>query len=295
MFVYTETPMISAASLAKRSLRVFVRVFPRCGMISQAIAFNLFLAFFPTLLITVAIATSRWGSHTNMLDLITNFTKYLPPGSRQLVSEFLIKRGPQAWKWVLVGWFGTTIAGTQVMKLIMEGIHVIYNDDDKPNFLHRQLRAFLLLLSTIAPLLIAAILGVFGRPLRHWVAASLGEAHPFHGLWALFFPIAAFSLSLAALTLIYRVARPQETSFRNVVPGAVLATLLWWLVDVIFGIYVRRVPDSIVYGGLAAVIGLLIWMQLSAIIIFLGAAWNAEAVTARSAPTPALPAARSAN
>src|SRR5258708_40312536 len=132
MFVYTETPMISATSLFKRRLRVFVRVFQRCSMISQAIAFNLFLAFFPTLLLTVAIATSRWGSHTNLLDLITNFTKYLPPGSRQIVSEFLIKRGPQAWKWALIGWAGTIIPGSQVMKLIMAGVHIVYDDSEKP-------------------------------------------------------------------------------------------------------------------------------------------------------------------
>ena len=274
--------MISPALLSKRALRIFARVFPRCGMISQAIAFNLFLAFFPTLLLTVAIATSRWGSHTNLLDLITNFTKYLPPGSRQIVSEFLIKRGPQAWKWVLVGWAGTIIAGSQVMKLIMEGVHIVYGDSEKPGFLHRQLRALLLLFATIAPLLIAAILGVFGRPLRHWIADQLGEAHPFHGLWSLFFPLAAFVLSLAALTMIYRVARPQETSLRDVIPGAVIATLLWWLADILFGFYVKRVPYSIVYGGLAAVIGLLIWMNLSAIIIFLGAAWNAEAASVRA-------------
>jgi len=31
-----------------------------------------------------------------------------------------------------------------------------------------------------------------------------------------------------------------------------------------------------VYGGLAAVIGLMIWMQISTVIVFLGAAWNAE-------------------
>jgi membrane protein len=274
--------MPSAAFYAKRSLRMLARVFPRCSMLSQAIAYNLFLAFFPTLLLAVAIATSRWGSQTNMLDLITNFTKYLPPGSRQIVSEFLIKRGPQAWRWVLVGWAGTIIAGSQVMKLIMEGIHLVYGDEKKPAFLHRQLRALLLLCVTIAPLLAAAVLGVFGRPLRHWIADKLGQAHPFHGFWTFFFPIAAFTLSLAALIMIYRVSRPQETSVRNILPGAVLATLLWWFVDVLFGVYVRRVPYSIVYGGLAAVIGLLIWMQLSAIVIFLGAAWNAESASARS-------------
>jgi membrane protein len=62
-----------------------------------------------------------------------------------------------------------------------------------------------------------------------------------------------------------------------------LATLLWWLVNVLFGIYVRRVPYNVVYGGLAAVIGLIIWMQLSAVIIFLGAAWNAELAESREA------------
>ena len=273
--------MIAARSVAKRSLQMLARVFPACSMISQAIAYNLFLAFFPTLLLIVAIATSRLGSHTNLLDLITDLTKYMPPGSRQIVSQFLIKRAPQAWKWAVVGWAGTLIAGSQVMKLIMEGVHIIYKDQSKPGFLHRQLRGLMLLLATIAPLLAAAVLGVFGRPLRHWIGDELGDAHPFHGFWPFVFPIAAFMLSLTALTLIYRVARPQEHSLRNVVPGAVVATLLWWAADVLFGAYVSRVPYSVVYGGLAAVIGLLIWMQLSAIIIFLGAAWNAESESAR--------------
>jgi membrane protein len=86
---------------------------------------------------------------------------------------------------------------------------------------------------------------------------------------------------MLALTVIYRVARPREKSLANVLPGAIVATLLWWLVDVLFGYYVRKVPYSVVYGGLAAVIGLLIWMQLSAVIIFLGAAWNAELAESR--------------
>ena len=260
---------------------MFARVFPRCSVISQAIAFNLFLAFFPTLLIAVALATSRMGGRTSLFDLIADLTQFLPPGSQTIVSEFLVKRGPGTWKIALLGWTGTLLAGSQVMKLVMHGIHTIYGDTEKLGFLHRQVRGLMLLLITMAPLLGAAILGVLGRPLRRWIALEVGRHGILQGWWNFFFPAVAMVLAMLALTVIYRVARPQEDSLRNVVPGAMVATLLWWLVDVLFGTYVRRVPYSVVYGGLAAVIGLIIWLQLSAVIIFLGAAWNAELAESR--------------
>jgi len=273
--------MISATGILKRAYRMFTRVFPRCGVISQAIAFNLFLAFFPALLIAVALATSRIGGKTSLFDLIADLTQFLPPGSQGVVSEFLVKRGPEAWKIAAVGWTGTLLAGSQVMKLVMQGIHTIYGDTEELGFLHRQVRGLMLLLVTIAPLLGAAILGVLGKPLRRWIAHEIGKHAILQGWWNFFFPAAAMVLAMMALTVIYRVARPQEDSMRKVLPGAMVATLLWWLVDVLFGVYVRRVPYSVVYGGLAAVIGLIIWMQLSAVIIFLGAAWNAELAESR--------------
>ena len=88
--------MIASAALSKRALSMFGRVFPRCSMISQAVAYNLFLAFFPTLLIAVGFATSPIGDRTNLFDLITDLTRLLPPGSQQIVSEFLVRRGPEA-------------------------------------------------------------------------------------------------------------------------------------------------------------------------------------------------------
>ena len=270
-----------AVRLLRRAYGMFARVFPRCSVISQAIAFNLFLAFFPTLLIAVALATSRIGGKTSLFDLIADFTQFLPPGSQAIVSEFLAKRGPEAWKVAALGWTGTLLAGSQVMKLVMHGIHTIYGDTDELGFLHRQIRGLMLLLVTIAPLLGATILGVLGKPLRRWIAHEVGKHTILQGWWNFFFPAAAMVLAMLALTVIYRVARPREESMRNVLPGAMVATLLWWLVDVLFGIYVRRVPYSVVYGGLAAVIGLIIWMQLSAVIVFLGAAWNAELAESR--------------
>src|SRR5260221_3586539 len=273
--------MIASAALSKRALSMFGRVFPRTSMIAQAIAFSLDLAFFPTLLIAVGLATSPIGGRTALFDLISDLTSFLPPGSQQIVSEFLVKRGPDAWKWALVGLGGTLLAGTQVMRLLMEGIHTIYGDRERPGFFTRQLRALLLLILTIAPLLVAAILGVFGRPLREWLGSEFGKGASVQTWWAVFFHGVAILLAMIAVTIIYRWARPKEQTLGSVIPGALIATLLWWVADLGFGFYVRKVPYGIIYGGLAAVIGLMIWMELSTVIIFLGAAWN-----------PALPASR---
>ncbi len=273
--------MIASAALSKRALSMFGRVFPRTSMIAQAIAFNLFLAFFPTLLIAVGLATSPIGGRTALFDLISDLTTFLPPGSQQIVSEFLVKRGPDAWKWALVGLGGTLLAGTQVMRLLMEGIHTIYGDRDRPGFFTRQLRALLLLILTIAPLLVAAILGVFGRPLRQWLGSEFGKDATVQTWWAVFFHGVAILLAMIAVTIIYRWARPKEQTLGSVIPGALIATLLWWVADLGFGFYVRKMPYGMIYGGLAAVIGLLIWMELSTVIIFLGAAWNSELAESR--------------
>jgi membrane protein len=273
--------MASDSYLLKRILRSFSRAYPRCSMISQAIAFNLFLAFFPTILFAVGFASGWLGTKAATMDAIKDFISFLPPGSQSIVSEFLSRRGPDIWRYAILGWAGMLVGGSQVMKLLMDGIHLIYGDEERLGFLHRQLRGLALLLITMAPILIAGILGVFGRQLRHWFVEEFGKDIHVHFAWLVFFPAVAMFLAMAALTFIYWVARPKEQKLRHVLPGAAVDTILWWIVNVIFGFYMRRVPYSIVYGGLAAVIGLLVWMQISSIVVFMGAAWNAELATER--------------
>ena len=89
-------------------------------------------------------------------------------------------------------------------------------------------------------------------------------------------PLIGLVLAMLVLALIYRFARPGATKWRSVLPGASAATVLWWALTLLFGVYVRKMQFGLVYGALAAVIGLMAWMELSAMVVFLGAAWNAE-------------------
>src|ERR1041385_4328415 len=271
-----------ASSLAKKLFRTLARVIPQCGMGSQAVAFNMFLAFFPSLLVALGLM-SRSLTGKNGQELAVRLSAILPPGGWQLISDFLLRREVNAWNWVLLGWVGTLLVGSQVMKLIMEGIHLIYGDHERYSFLGRQLRGLLLFCVSIVAWLVAVALSVFGQPLRRWMIRGLGASPLVGGFWSVMLPVLAMALAMLVLTLIYRVARRRSTTWRSVLPGAAAATILWWGVNLLFGVYVRKMHYGPIYGGLAAVFGLMVWMEFSAMIVFLGAAWNAESSMDRTA------------
>jgi membrane protein len=262
-------------SIAEKLFRTLARIIPQCGMVSQAVAFNMFLAFFPILLVAVGLMSNSLRANSGQ-ELVMRLSAILPPGSWQLVSDFLLRREVNPWNWVLLGWVGTLLVGSQVMKLIMEGIHLIYGDRERHSFLGRQLRGLILFCVSIVAWLLAVALSVFGRPLRQWMNPGFGQSLLARGFWTVILPVFAMVLAMLVLALIYRVARPVATTWSSVLPGATAATILWWGINLLFGIYVRHMQYGPVYGGLAAVIGLMVWMEFSAMIVFLGAAWNAE-------------------
>lgn len=201
------------------------------------------------------------------------------------MENFLLPRVSHPWEWLAVGWAAILLGGSQVMKLLMEGVQIIYGDTNTHSFLGRQFRGLLLLLLTIAPWLVGVMLSVFGTFTRDWAIHETQQHTIERGMerliWAVTLPAAAMILATLVLMVIYRVARPAKQKWKEVLPGAVVATMLWWMVNFLFGVYVKKMPYTVVYGGMAAIIGLMVWMELSAMIVFIGAAWNAETAAKR--------------
>jgi membrane protein len=268
--------------LAKKLFRTLARIIPQCGMASQAVAFNMFLAFFPTLLFGLGLL-SRSLQSENGPEISARLSAILPPGSWQLVSDFLLPRAVNPLHWTIFGAFGALLVGSQVIKLIMEGISLIYRDPMRHSFLGRQLRGLVL----FSVWVVAVALSVFGGLVTQWMHHGLGPSPLVRGLLKVTLTFAAMVMVIFLLTLIYRVARPGSARWNSFLPGAIMATLLWSGANLAFGAYVKRMQYGPVYGGLAAAIGLMIWMEISAMIVFWGAAWNAEGATrdpSRSSP-----------
>jgi membrane protein len=187
------------------------------------------------------------------------------------------------WRWFFLGFAGTLLAGTQVMVGYMEGFRVVEGDIFVRGYWRRQARALGLLCLTIVPMLAVVFLTVFGKQVRSWRIIGIGSARVTHELEIAAYVAVVFVLAMGVLVALYRLGRPGHRGLRELLPGAAVSTGLWWSADIAFGWYVRRMPYDVVYRGLASAIGLLLWMFLTAIIVILGAAYNAEA---REASTP---------
>jgi membrane protein len=95
----------------------------------------------------------------------------------------------------------------------------------------------------------------------------------------------AFSLVIMAgipltfatvIALIYHNAVPRTQPWHSVLPGATLATALWFLTTTLFSIYLHGYADySIIYGSLGVGIALLVWMYMISLIVLIGAEFNA--------------------
>ncbi|WP_374984678.1 YihY/virulence factor BrkB family protein [Streptomyces fradiae] len=100
--------------------------------------------------------------------------------------------------------------------------------------------------------------------------------------------VVLFSLIIA---LLYWAAPNVRRRFRWVVPGGLLAMLIWMAASAVFALYVANFSSyDRTYGSLAAVIVFLIWLWISNIALLLGLEFNAElererAISAGHPPT----------
>jgi membrane protein len=124
--------------------------------------------------------------------------------------------------------------------------------------------------------IVAVVLMLTGSRVAEGVAQAFGMRELFVALWAwLRFPV-ALVLLWAALVVIYRHSPAVTLPWRSVMSGAALAVLAWAVASVGFSLYLANFADyGVTYGSLGAAVGLLVYLDISASIVLVGADLNA--------------------
>src|SRR5580704_13012968 len=112
-------------TIFKNVLRAAGRIFPDCVILSQAIAFNMFVAFFPLLLLALGILGITSHFRDALSEIPARLNLILPPGSDDVVAAYFVRKALHPWRWIVLGLGGTLLAGSQVMAGYIEGFRII--------------------------------------------------------------------------------------------------------------------------------------------------------------------------
>jgi len=271
--------------------------------VGQAVAYSAMVALFPALIVSAAVIGWLPVEVPLRMQMAAFFGRILPSNVSPVLDAYFstAHRSPQT-AGALLSAAGVSVTGAaSVMATLMEGFRRAH---DLPlvtgSFWPRRVRALWLVPLSLVPMAMASALVVFGHVLTHWLVRAVAPElrAPVYVLAFLLRWAIALAGSVGINAAIYHLGTDLSThmrahlepllrepwnmlrkdwSWRASLPGAAVATGLWFVSTLVFGAYVTRFANySRVYGSLGAAIALMVWLYLIALSVLVGSEFNAQ-------------------
>ncbi len=249
-------------------------VFGRAAQLS----YYVLLALFPALIVLTA-AMGLLSVERYMPELMTYLRTVLPEDVLSMVERFLQQVADGSGANILsLGGLGALWASSSGVTAIMEALNVVYDvkEDSRP-FWQVRLTAILLTIGLAGFVILSLTLVLYGQTIGTWIAGLVGLGEAFTWLWNLLRWPVIVGLMLLVVGVVYYVCPDIRQEWRWVTPGSVFAVGMWVVVTLGFKLYVDNFSDyNKVYGSIAGVIVLMLWLYWSGMVLLIGGEINAE-------------------
>ena len=310
-------PMRHAAVFGRLLRRTFSAAIEHDAFtVAQAAAYSSMVALFPALVVIAAGVALLPPWLPVKVQMAGFFERMLPENVSPLLDWYFTTshHTPQTAGALLSAGVVSLVGAANVMATLMEGFRRAHDlPVPRRSFWVRRRRALILVPLSLVPMTAASAMVVFGHLITRWLAVELPTyVKPGFLLasvvlrWTL-----AVGTSIGIIAVVYHlgtdlsqhvrghlepmvrepwVVLRREWSWRASLPGAALATLMWFAATLTFGYYVTRFADyGRIYGSLGAGIALMVWLEMIALTVLFGAEFNAQWAAERR--DPASPAA----
>jgi membrane protein len=238
------------------------------------VAFYFSFAFFPLLLFLMSLLGILLSDKTELQnELFQILSQVMPKSAFDLVQKTLAEVTSNASGGKLtIGILITLYSASAGVDNMRGTLNEVYNLKETRSFIAAKLTSLLLTLSVGLLTLVALAFIVYGS---HLLDAWLPINSPY-----LIVPLqyaVILAVVITAFALIYNFA-PNHDAFqwKWISPGAIIGVVLWLFASGAFRLYLRYFDSyAATYGSLGAVIILLLWLYLTALVLLLGGAVNA--------------------
>ncbi len=223
------------------------------GQLAALIAYYAFVSLFPLLLVLVTVLGFVLQGNPGERQRILDGTL----GQFPIISDYLQLHSLSGSSLgLIVGVVGSLLAGLGITGATQEAFNRVWSVPFKrrPNWLQSRGRGLGML----------ALLGTMSI-VSTTAAGYVGSSSP-GVLTDLAAALLAFALNLALFMIAFKLLTAVELHWRELLPGVIVAAVLWQLLQHLGGYYVDHVIKrmSALYGIFAVVLGLLAWLYLGA-------------------------------
>ncbi|HEU5452043.1 MAG TPA: YihY/virulence factor BrkB family protein [Terriglobales bacterium] len=264
--------------------------------VAKGAAYSSIITFFPALVLAAGIFATAHGDLDYIHAASLLVARIMPPGTASTVRSYFESAQQRPVRILFFASLVTLWTASGVMMSWMVAFRSAYQLPKTWGIIKERLVAFGLVIMAGIPMTFATILVAFGNQIETRLTGNAGSLGPLVLLaWTGMRWVIALATSVAVMALIYHNAVPRTQRWHSVLPGAGLATAVWFPATIGFGWYVRHFAEySLYYGSLATAIVLLVWMYIVSIIVMIGAEFNAQLYprVVTEMPKTAAPAAR---
>ena len=265
-------------------------------MVAAGVSFYALLALFPALAAIVALY-GLFGDPAEVSRQLAPFSDLLPPEALKLINDglqsFTSKSKPHVNIALITGVLLALWSARAGIASIMTGLNIAYEEVERRSIIVQNLVALGMTLAAI----VIAIAIIFAIGVIPAALALLPVPPQLATIIALVrWPILAVVM-LLGFAVLYRFAPcRRDAHWQWITWGSATATVLWLLGSAAFSFYVSHFGSyDATYGSLGAVVVLLLWFWVAALVFLMGAEVDAELHTralTTGSPTSGLPTSR---
>jgi membrane protein len=248
------------------------------GLAAQT-AYYFFFSLFPLLLFTTPLI-GVFGDPESIINWVTGQAeRVLPPDALGLVLGVVndVVFSPNAPGLISIGVLLAAWTGSNVFNNLIFALNRAYDVEESRPWWKARLISLAAVVVSGMFLLIASTIMLAGPELIDFVVSLVPGLEGTRTIWMIVQYPLAFVLLVGVMWMIYYFLPNLRQSKRQVLVGAVIATVLWIGVTLGFRAYVTNFASyNKTYGAIGGVIILLTWMYLTMLVILAGGELNSE-------------------
>ena len=231
---------------------------------AAGLTYRVLLAFFPFLIFLISLLGTLAVDESAILE---GLFFVLPGDIAGLVCDFIYELGEaRSIGLISTALFFSVYNTSNGFRAVVRITNRAYGIQDRRSFITQVGLSFLLMLLFSAALIIMLGLLVFGRQIWGFFFPAGNEL-----LFALASGGGAVMVLVLVVMVIYRLACATALPIRHILPGAIFTVVAWVVISSGFGFVISNFTQySAVYGSIAGVFILMLWLNIVSIVLLIG-------------------------